>query len=77
MINKILLNYSTDYLVKKYSNLILVNRDRGTVRVLAQHDKLTEEVGVVVEPSEPPRTTDNFHSSSDSIMQLSSSESGS
>jgi hypothetical protein len=74
-INKILLNYSTDYLVKKYSNLISVNRDRGTVQVLVQPDKLTEEVGVV-EPSEPPRTTDNFHPPSDSIMQLSSSESG-
>jgi hypothetical protein len=74
-INKILLNYSTDYLVKKYSNLISVNRDRGTVQVLAQPDKLTEEVAAV-EPSEPPRTTDNFHPPSDSIMQLSSSESG-
>ena len=75
MINKILLNYSTDYLVKKYSSLITVNRDRGTVQVLAQPDKLTEEVAVV-EPSEPARITDDFHSSSDSIMQLSSSESG-
>jgi hypothetical protein len=75
MINRILLNYSTDYLVKKYCNLITVNRDKGTVQVLAQPDKLTEEVGVV-KPSEPRRTTDDFHSSSDSIMQLSSSESG-
>jgi len=76
MINKILLNYSTDYLVKKYSNLISVNRDRGTVQVLAQPDKLTEEEVAAVEPSEPSSTTDNFHPSSDSIMQLSSSESG-
>ena len=74
MINKILLNYSTDYLVKKYSSLITVNRDRGTVQVLAQPDKLTEDKAVV-EPSEPARITDDFHSSSDSIMQLSSSES--
>ena len=76
MINKILLDYSTDYLVKKYANLITVNRDKGTVHVLAQPDNLTEEVGVAVEPSESARRTDDFHSSSDSIMPLSSSESG-
>lgn len=40
---KISLNYPVDYLIKKYSNLIKVIPDKGTMQVLVQSDRLEEE----------------------------------